>query len=63
MEKRWNVYHGNDYLGLKTAKEIREALRQGTLDPFDKVSREGSNIREDLIEVDEIFREGADAPA
>jgi type IV secretory pathway VirB10-like protein len=57
MEKRWNVYHGNDYLGLKTAREIREALRQGTLDPFDKVSREGSNIREDLIEVDEIFRE------
>ncbi len=63
MEKRWNVYHGNDYLGLKTAKEIREALRQGTLDPFDKVSREGSNIREDLIEVDEIFKEGADGPA
>jgi hypothetical protein len=63
MEKRWNVYHGNDYLGLKTAKEIREALRQGTLDPFDKVSREGSNIREDLIEVDEIFREGAESPA
>lgn len=60
MEKRWNVYHGADYLGLKTAKEIREALRQGTLDPFDKVSREGSNIREDLIEVDEIFREGQD---
>ncbi len=63
MEKRWNVYHGNDYLGLKTAKEIRETLRQGTLDPFDKVSREGSNIREDLIEVDEIFRETNDAPA
>jgi len=62
MEKRWNVYHGNDYLGLKTAKEIREALRQGTLDPFDKVSREGSNIREDLIEVDEIFRETISAP-
>jgi type IV secretory pathway VirB10-like protein len=63
MEKRWNVYHGNDYLGLKTAKEIREALRQGTLDPFDKVSREGSNIREDLIEVDEIFREAPPEPA
>lgn len=40
-----------------TAKEIREALRRGTLDPFDKVSAEGSNIREDLIEVDEIFKE------
>lgn len=57
MEKRWNVYHGNESLGLKTAKEIREALRNGTLDPFDKVALEGSNIREDLIEVDEIFRE------
>ena len=57
MVKRWNVYHGNDHLGLKTAKEIREALRQGTLDPFDKVALEGSNIREDLVEVDEIFKE------
>lgn len=54
---RWNVHHGNENLGLKTAKEIREALRKGTLDPFDKVSAEGSNIREDLIEVDEIFKE------
>ncbi|MCX6128937.1 MAG: hypothetical protein NTX25_07720, partial [Proteobacteria bacterium] len=57
MEKRWNVYHGNDYLGLKTAREIRESLRQGSLDPFDKVSLENSNIREDLIDVDEIFKE------
>lgn len=57
MAKRWNVHHGNENLGLKTAKEIREALRKGTLDPFDKVSAEGSNIREDLIEVDEIFKE------
>lgn len=57
MTKRWNVHHGNENLGLKTAKEIREALRKGTLDPFDKVSAEGSNIREDLIEVDEIFKE------
>ncbi len=60
MLKRWNVYHGSENLGLKTAKEIREALRKGTLDPFDKVSAEGSNIREDLIEVDEIFNESAD---
>jgi hypothetical protein len=43
-----------------TAKEIRDALRKGTLDPFDKVSAEGSNIREDLIEVDEIFAEAED---
>ncbi|MES2745027.1 MAG: hypothetical protein V4655_06355, partial [Bdellovibrionota bacterium] len=55
MLKRWNVHHGNQDLGLMTAKEIRGALRKGTLDPFDKVSAEGSNIREDLIEVDEIF--------
>jgi len=60
MTKRWNVHHGNENLGLKTAKEIREALRKGTLDPFDKVSAEGSNIREDLIEVDEIFKESSD---
>jgi hypothetical protein len=62
MEKRWHVFHGTKNLGLMTAKEIREALRQGTLDPFDKVSREGSNIREDLIEVDEIFKESAVTP-
>ncbi len=60
MTKRWNVHHGSENLGLKTAKEIREALRKGTLDPFDKVSAEGSNIREDLIEVDEIFKETQD---
>ncbi len=57
MEKRWNVYHRGEFFGQKTAREIREALRQGTLDPFDKVSVEGSNIREELIEVDEIFKE------
>lgn len=57
MLKRWNVHHGAQDLGLMTAKEIRDALRKGTLDPFDKVSAEGSNIREDLIEVDEIFVE------
>ncbi len=57
MERRWNVYHRGEFFGLKTAREIREALRQGAIDPFDKVSAEGSNIREDLIEVDEIFRE------
>lgn len=63
MEKRWNVYHGSESLGLMTAKEIREALRHGTLDPFDKVALEGSNIREDLIEVDEIFREASSEAA
>jgi hypothetical protein len=57
MEKRWNVYHRGEFFGSKTAREIREALRQGVLDPFDKVSVDGSNIREDLIEVDEIFKE------
>ena len=58
MLKRWNVHHGAHDLGLMTAKEIRDALRGGSLDAFDKVSAEGSNIREDLIEVDEIFKEG-----
>lgn len=63
MLKRWNVHQGSQDLGLMTAKEIREALRRGSLDPFDKVSAEGSNIREDLVEVDEIFKEDLEESA
>ncbi|SMF47139.1 hypothetical protein [Pseudobacteriovorax antillogorgiicola] len=55
--KRWRVYKDGKDLGLKTAKDIRKALREGTIDPFDLVSAEGSNIKSELVEVDEIFRE------
>ncbi len=32
-------------------------MRDGTVDPFDLVSREGSSVRRELIEVDEIFEQ------
>src|SRR5690606_31768180 len=51
----WRVYKQDGELGPLSAREIREGLRNGTIDPFDLVSREGSKIRVDLVEVDEIF--------
>ena len=38
-----------------TAQEIRAALREGSVDPFDQVSEEDSHIKLELVEVDEIF--------
>lgn len=38
-----------------TSAEIRQALRDGVVDPFDLVSREGSALKVELVEVDEIF--------
>ena len=35
--------------------EIRASLRDGTIDPFDLVARDGSSVRRELVEVDEIF--------
>ena len=40
-----------------TAQEIRHALRAGSVDPFDLVAQEGSQIKTELVEVDEIFQE------
>ncbi|MFW7381193.1 MAG: hypothetical protein ACOH5I_20425 [Oligoflexus sp.] len=57
MAKRWNVYQGEQVLGLMTAQEIRRALRDGSLDPFDLVALEGSENKVELVEVDEIFQE------
>jgi len=41
-----------------TPEEIRIALREGTIDPFDLVAREGSSVRRELVEVDELFNTG-----
>lgn len=57
MTKRWNVYQGEQFIGLLSAQEIRRALRDGTLDPFDMVAPEGSDNKIELVEVDEIFQE------
>lgn len=55
--KKWEVFKDGKSLGLKTAKEIRQALRDGAIDPFDMVCAEGSTIKSELVEVDEIFNE------
>lgn len=55
MEPRFYIFKDGRSLGPMTATEIREGLRDGSFDPFDQVSREGSSVRVDLVEVDEIF--------
>ena len=57
MGQRWQVYQDNKLLGTMSASEIRRALREGELDPFDLVSKEGSSEKVELVEVDEIFQE------
>lgn len=55
MASRWQVFKDGELLGVMTAPEIRQALRDGVIDPFDQVVREGSGLRVELVEVDEIF--------
>ncbi len=57
--KKWEVFKDGKSLGAMTAKQIRQALREGVIDPFDMVSAEGSTIKSELVEVDEIFNEEA----
>ncbi|NRA65593.1 MAG: hypothetical protein HRU19_13985 [Pseudobacteriovorax sp.] len=59
--KKWEVFKDGKSLGLKTAGEIRQSLREGAIDPFDMVCEEGSTIKSELVEVDEIFNEDADS--
>jgi len=63
MSDVWHVYKKDGAeLGLLTPAEIRQALREGRVDPFDQVCRQGSNVRLELVEVDEIFaEEGAES--
>lgn len=55
MAIQWYIHQKNERLGPMTSLEVREALREGTVDPLDLVSREGSSVRIELYEVDEIF--------
>jgi hypothetical protein len=55
VEGRWYIYKEGRSEGPMTAAEIRDGLRDGSFDPFDLVAREGSNVRVELVEVDEIF--------
>ncbi len=55
MTTRWYVHKDNQAHGPYTAAELRASLREGRFDPFDHVNREGSKVRLELVEVDEIF--------
>lgn len=58
MSGLWNIFKGDgQQLGPYSASEIREALRDGSIDPFDQVARIGSKLKQSLVEVDEIFLE------
>ncbi|MGE0173830.1 MAG: hypothetical protein AB7T49_13620 [Oligoflexales bacterium] len=57
---KWKVFKEDRLLGLYSAKQIREALRSGAIDPFDLVCQENSQIKLRLVEVDEIFATAED---
>jgi hypothetical protein len=52
---RWYIYKDDEEIGPLTAKQVRQLLREGEFDPFDKVSRENGTVIRELIDVDEIF--------
>jgi len=56
MTDLWNIITSDGAeLGPMTPLEIRDALREGRVDPFDQVYRSGSKVVQVLVEVDEIF--------
>jgi len=55
MAGRWFVHRNDQQLGPYRADEVRQGLRDGLFDPFDLISREGSHVRVELMEIDEIF--------
>lgn len=56
MAKIWYIHREGASEGPYSSEEIRQALREGTIDAFDFVSRKGSEIRLEIVEVDEIFK-------
>lgn len=55
LTARWLIFKNDKTLGPISAEEIRALLREGEIDPFDMVAQEGSSLRRELVEVDEIF--------
>ncbi len=56
MTDLWNIVTSDGAeLGPMSPLEIRDAMREGRIDPFDQVCRAGSKVMRDLVEVDEIF--------
>src|SRR5689334_5715430 len=56
VSDRWIIIKNGQSVGPLTAEEIRASLRDGSFDPFDLVMREGSSVRRELVEVDELFQ-------
>lgn len=58
MQNLWYIYkQDGTVLGPLSPFEIRQALRRGEIDPYDKVQRVNSKLRIELVEVDEIFKD------
>jgi len=55
LSERWYIFKDERQIGPLTPSDIRRGLREGEFDPFDLVSREGSKLRRELVEVDELF--------
>ena len=62
MSQLWKVYRESEILGPMSAAELRQALREGVVDPFDLVGKVGSKLRLELIEADEVFVVDENAP-
>lgn len=61
MADSWFIHRNEQLEGPKTAKEIRDLLRTGELDPFDKISATRDSEPLDIIAVDEVFQEQSSA--
>ncbi|MFK7822831.1 MAG: hypothetical protein AB8G05_01640 [Oligoflexales bacterium] len=56
MARKWLIHNDDGTLrGPWDAGQIRKALRKGLIDPFVTVSEEGSQQKQELIEIDAIF--------
>lgn len=56
LSDRWFIIKNGQTVGPLTAEDIRASLRDGSFDPFDLVMRDGSSVRRELVEVDELFQ-------
>lgn len=56
MARKWTVFKKNRISGREmSSTEIRDALREGEVDPFDLASVPGSAIKRPIIDIEEIF--------
>lgn len=55
MAGRWYILRSGEKFGPYQPRTVRQLLREGRIDPFDRVRREGEEHERPLVEVDEIF--------